>query len=107
VELGFLIMTKGGVIIDIIYILIYFEVSRSSTLPWSCLYVLIIYCKTKIRYKIKEEEDDEELQRKNSSASSSPFPPQFFPAVLDFTVPHHPHNPFCPLAFIELLFQRQ
>jgi hypothetical protein len=61
VELGFLIMTKGGVIIDIIYILIYFEVSRSSRLFHGAgLYVLIIYCKTKIRYKIKEEEEDDD-----------------------------------------------
>lgn len=52
-------MTKGGVIIDIIYILIYFEVSRSSRLFHGAgLYVLIIYCKTKIRYKIKEEEEE-------------------------------------------------
>jgi len=64
-----------------IYILIYFEVSRSSRLFHGAgLYVLIIYCKTKIRYKIKERRRRMmmELQRKNSSASSSPILPHCF-----------------------------
>lgn len=62
-----------------IYILIYFEVSRSSTLPWSCLYVLIIYCKTKIRYKIKEEEDDDGATKKKLLCLLFPIPSPILP----------------------------